>query len=80
MKPLVNYGVKCMSMGFLVEEKNAIVWQGLMVMSAIQRLLRQVAWGPLEFLFVDMPPGRLDSSIVALVVCGTPILSFVTYV
>ncbi len=46
-----------MSMGFLVDEKDAIVWRGLMVMSAIEKLLRHVAWGPLDVLVVDMPPG-----------------------
>ncbi|KAK3794848.1 hypothetical protein RRG08_056686 [Elysia crispata] len=60
MLPLVNYGIKCMSMGFLVDPQSAIVWRGLMVMSAIQRLIRQVAWGPLDFLVVDMPPGTGD--------------------
>ncbi|KAK7507333.1 hypothetical protein BaRGS_00001268 [Batillaria attramentaria] len=60
MEPLINYGIKCMSMGFLVDEKSAIVWRGLMVMSAIERLLRQVAWAPLDWLIVDMPPGTGD--------------------
>ncbi|CAL1533106.1 unnamed protein product [Lymnaea stagnalis] len=60
MLPLVNYGVKCMSMGFLVDDKAAIVWRGLMVMSAIQKLLREVVWGPLDYLVVDMPPGTGD--------------------
>ncbi|KAK7111217.1 hypothetical protein V1264_010889 [Littorina saxatilis] len=60
MEPLVNYGVKCMSMGFLVDETSAIVWRGLMVMSAIEKLLRQVNWAPLDWLLVDMPPGTGD--------------------
>lgn len=60
MLPLVNYGIKCMSMGFLVEEKAALVWRGLMVMAAVQRLIRQVVWGPLDYLVVDMPPGTGD--------------------
>ncbi|XP_064616455.1 iron-sulfur cluster transfer protein NUBPL-like [Liolophura sinensis] len=63
MKPLVNYGIKCMSMGFMVDEKSPIVWRGLMVMSAIQRLLRQVAWGPLDYLVIDMPPGTGDAQL-----------------
>lgn len=59
--PLKNYGIKCASMGFLIEqEDSAIVWRGLMVMSAIQKLLRQVSWGPLDILVVDMPPGTGD--------------------
>ncbi|XP_050418142.2 iron-sulfur protein NUBPL isoform X1 [Patella vulgata] len=63
MIPLMNYGIKCMSMGFLVDEKAAIVWRGLMVMSAIERLLRQVAWGPLDYLIIDMPPGTGDTQL-----------------
>lgn len=49
-----------MSMGFLVDESAPIVWRGLMVMSAIERLLRQVDWGSLDYLVVDMPPGTGD--------------------
>ncbi|XP_024858922.1 iron-sulfur protein NUBPL isoform X2 [Kryptolebias marmoratus] len=60
MIPLTNYGVQCMSMGFLVEDTSPIVWRGLMVMSAIERLLRQVDWGSLDYLVVDMPPGTGD--------------------
>ncbi|XP_040188224.1 iron-sulfur protein NUBPL isoform X1 [Rana temporaria] len=60
MIPLVNYGIRCMSMGFLVEETAPIVWRGLMVMSAIERLLRQVDWGELDYLVIDMPPGTGD--------------------
>lgn len=64
MQPLMNFGIKCMSMGFLIEdESNPIVWRGLMVMSAIQRLLRQVSWGPLDYLIVDMPPGTGDTQL-----------------
>ncbi|XP_056151903.1 iron-sulfur protein NUBPL isoform X3 [Lampris incognitus] len=60
MIPLVNYGIPCMSMGFLVEDVAPIVWRGLMVMSAIEKLLRQVDWGSLDYLVVDMPPGTGD--------------------
>lgn len=63
MKPLVNFGVPCMSMGFLVEEGAPIVWRGLMVMSAIEKLLRQVAWGELDVLVIDMPPGTGDTQL-----------------
>ncbi|XP_067118546.1 iron-sulfur cluster transfer protein NUBPL isoform X2 [Centruroides vittatus] len=63
MIPLTNYGIKCMSMGLLVDEKSAIVWRGLMVMSAIEKLLRQVAWGPLDYLIIDMPPGTGDTQL-----------------
>ncbi|KAM5234951.1 iron-sulfur cluster transfer protein NUBPL [Ctenodactylus gundi] len=60
MRPLLNYGISCMSMGFLVEETAPVVWRGLMVMSAIEKLLRQVDWGQLDYLVVDMPPGTGD--------------------
>lgn len=63
MLPLVNYGVKCMSMGFLVEEENPVIWRGLMVMSALQKLLRSVNWGELDILVVDMPPGTGDTQL-----------------
>lgn len=63
MIPILNYGIKCMSMGFLIEESAAIVWRGLMVMSAIQKLIRQVDWGLLDILLVDMPPGTGDTQL-----------------
>ncbi|XP_032240855.2 iron-sulfur protein NUBPL-like isoform X2 [Nematostella vectensis] len=63
MKPLVNFGMPCMSMGFLVDDKAPIVWRGLMVMSAIEKLLRQVAWGGLDILLIDMPPGTGDTQL-----------------
>lgn len=63
MIPITNYGIKCMSMGFLVSKNSAIVWRGLMVMQAIERLLRQVVWGPLDILLIDMPPGTGDTQL-----------------
>lgn len=60
MRPLLNYGIACMSMGFLVEETAPLIWRGLMVISAIEKLLRQVDWGQLDYLVVDMPPGTGD--------------------
>ena len=60
MIPVRNYNVSCMSMGLLVDQKAAMVWRGLMVMSALERLLFKVAWGPLDVLVVDMPPGTGD--------------------
>ncbi|XP_030415183.1 iron-sulfur protein NUBPL isoform X3 [Gopherus evgoodei] len=60
MRPLKNYGIACMSMGFFVEETAPVVWRGLMVMSAIEKLLRQVDWGQLDYLVIDMPPGTGD--------------------
>lgn len=48
-------------MGFLVDEKSPVIWRGLMVMSALDKLLRQVAWNPLDYLIVDTPPGTGDT-------------------
>ncbi|XP_001663356.2 iron-sulfur protein NUBPL isoform X1 [Aedes aegypti] len=59
MIPPVNYGVKCLSMGLLVET-GPVVWRGPLVMSAIQRLLKGAVWGPLDILVVDTPPGTGD--------------------
>lgn len=50
-----------MSMGFLIDDKSPIIWRGLMVMSAIDKLLYQVAWGPLDYLIIDTPPGTGDT-------------------
>lgn len=58
--PLVRYGVKLLSMGFLVDEKNAVIWRGPMVSSAIRQLLGQAAWGELDHLVIDLPPGTGD--------------------
>lgn len=57
MTPIRNYNVGCMSMGFLVDEKAAMIWRGLMVMQAIERLMFKVNWAPLDVLVIDMPPG-----------------------
>ncbi|XP_034948908.1 iron-sulfur protein NUBPL [Chelonus insularis] len=61
IEPLVNYGIKCMSMGFLVDKKSPVIWRGLMVMGALDTLLRKVAWGPLDYLIIDTPPGTGDT-------------------
>lgn len=63
MVPMVNYGVHCMSIGFLVKEDAPIVWRGPMVMSALEKLTRGVAWGTLDILIVDMPPGTGDTQL-----------------
>ena len=55
-----NYGLKAMSMGFLVDEETAMIWRGPMVQSALLQMLREVAWGDLDVLVVDMPPGTGD--------------------
>ncbi len=61
--PLEAYGVKVMSIGFLIEEEAPVVWRGPMVMSALTQLLREVAWGELDTLVVDMPPGTGDTQL-----------------
>ena len=63
LKPMENYGLKVMSIGFLVEEETAMIWRGPMVVSAITQMLREVAWGELDVLVVDMPPGTGDAQL-----------------
>jgi len=61
--PLEAYGVRVMSIGFLIEEGAPVVWRGPMVMSALNQLLREVVWGELDVLVVDMPPGTGDTQL-----------------
>ena len=63
MIPLARFGLSIMSIGFLVEEDTAMIWRGPMVMSAITQMLRDVAWGTLDVLVVDMPPGTGDAQL-----------------
>jgi len=63
MIPIVRFGLAIMSIGFLVEEETAMIWRGPMVMSAITQMLRDVAWGTLDVLVVDMPPGTGDAQL-----------------
>jgi ATP-binding protein involved in chromosome partitioning len=63
LRPMENYGVKCMSMGFLVAEDTPMIWRGPMVQSALQQMLRDVDWGELDILVVDMPPGTGDAQL-----------------
>ncbi len=58
--PLERYGIKLMSIGLLVDEKNAVVWRGPMVSSAIKQFVTDVDWGELDYLVIDMPPGTGD--------------------
>ena len=61
--PMENYGLKCMSMGFLVPEDTPMIWRGPMVMSALQQMLREVDWGELDIMIADMPPGTGDAQL-----------------
>jgi len=78
--PLRNHGVTVMSLGFMVEEEEAIVWRGPMLMGALQQMLAQVQWGTLDVLLVDLPPGTGDvqmtlcqkTDVAGAVVVSTP--------
>ncbi|MEO0637926.1 MAG: Mrp/NBP35 family ATP-binding protein [Pseudomonadota bacterium] len=61
--PMEAYGLKVMSMGFLVAEEAPMIWRGPMVISALTQMLREVEWGPLDVLVVDMPPGTGDAQL-----------------
>lgn len=58
--PMHNHGVVTMSVGLMVDEEQAVVWRGPMLMKALQQMMRQVQWGPLDVLIVDLPPGTGD--------------------
>ncbi|ANM28763.1 hypothetical protein ABI59_02770 [Acidobacteria bacterium Mor1] len=61
--PFERHGVRMMSLGFLVEKDSAVIWRGPMVMKALDQLLRDVVWGELDVLVVDMPPGTGDAQL-----------------
>jgi ATP-binding protein involved in chromosome partitioning len=61
--PKLAHGIPCMSIGFMVEDDTPMIWRGPMVMSAIEQLLRDVRWGDLDVLIVDMPPGTGDAQL-----------------
>jgi ATP-binding protein involved in chromosome partitioning len=63
LKPIVRHGVPVMSIGFLVEEETPMIWRGPMVMSALTQMLREVEWGTLDVMVVDMPPGTGDAQL-----------------
>jgi ATP-binding protein involved in chromosome partitioning len=80
MTPLDAWGLKAMSIGFLVEEAAPMIWRGPMVMGALEQMMGQVAWGALDVLVVDMPPGTGDAqltmaqrvSLAGAVIVSTP--------
>jgi len=63
VKPFNAYGVDVMSMGSLMEEGQALIWRGSMIMKAIEQLLRDILWEELDILFIDMPPGTGDAQL-----------------
>ena len=63
LEPMENFGIKCMSMGFLVDEETPTIWRGPMVTSALQQMMRDVNWGALDVMIVDMPPGTGDAQL-----------------
>jgi ATP-binding protein involved in chromosome partitioning len=63
LKPMSGYGLTVMSIGFLVEEETPMIWRGPMVMSALTQMLREVEWGTLDVMVVDMPPGTGDAQL-----------------
>lgn len=78
--PLRNHGVTVMSLGFMVEEEEALAWRGPMLIGALQQMLNQVQWGALDVLLVDLPPGTGDvqmtlcqkTEVAGAVVVSTP--------
>lgn len=60
LDPMEGHGIKCMSMGFLVEEETPIIWRGPMAQTALVQMMRDVKWGDLDVLMIDMPPGTGD--------------------
>ncbi len=78
LKPIEKFGLKVMSIGFLVEEETPMIWRGPMVMSAITQMLREVEWGELDVMVVDMPPGTGDAQLTlaqAVPLAGAVIVS-----
>jgi len=63
MKPINQYGIQCMSIGFLVDEETPMIWRGPMVTSAIKTFTQKVLWNDLDFIIVDMPPGTGDTQL-----------------
>jgi ATP-binding protein involved in chromosome partitioning len=63
LKPIQRYGLSVMSIGFLIEEETPMIWRGPMVMSALTQMLREVEWGDLDIMVVDMPPGTGDAQL-----------------
>ena len=63
MTPIEQYGIQCMSIGFLVDEETPMIWRGPMVTSAIKTFTQKVLWNNLDFIVIDMPPGTGDTQL-----------------
>ncbi len=63
IEPLDGFGIKLMSLGFLLPDNSPVIWRGPMVAGAIQQFLRDVAWGDLDYLLIDLPPGTGDAQL-----------------
>jgi ATP-binding protein involved in chromosome partitioning len=63
LKPITRYGLTVMSIGFLIDEETPMIWRGPMVISALTQMLREVEWGSLDVMVVDMPPGTGDAQL-----------------
>jgi ATP-binding protein involved in chromosome partitioning len=63
LKPITRYGLSVMSIGFLIDEETPMIWRGPMVISALTQMLREVEWGTLDIMVVDMPPGTGDAQL-----------------
>ena len=61
--PIVNYGIKCMSIGFILDDEAPTIWRGPMVMKALEQMFNGVEWGALDYLIIDMPPGTGDAQL-----------------
>jgi ATP-binding protein involved in chromosome partitioning len=78
MKPIENYGVKVLSIGFFTEPDQAVIWRGPMASKALNQLIFDAAWGELDFMLIDLPPGTGDihlSIMQALPITGAVIVS-----
>jgi len=80
IEPLEGFGIKLMSLGFLLPDNSPVIWRGPMVAGAIQQFLREVEWGDLDYLLIDLPPGTGDAQLTlaqtipltGVVICMTP--------
>ena len=75
LDPKQGWGLKVMSMGFLVAEDTPMIWRGPMVMSALEQMLRDVNWAPLDVLVVDLPPGTGDVQLTRVLLAGLDVLT-----